>query len=84
MDWRRWSSPAPSSCRAARVVARVGDNRRRIKRVVARVDRRDDYGQLLASAHVIHEPLGREAHLVCARGSPGARVRRRGGAEPAI
>ena len=31
------------------------DIRRRIDRLVARVDRRDDYGQLLASGQVIHE-----------------------------
>ena len=31
------------------------DIRRRIHRLFARVERRDDYGQLLASGHVIHE-----------------------------
>ena len=31
------------------------DIRRRIDRLVARIDRRDDYGQLLASGQVIHE-----------------------------
>ena len=31
------------------------DIRRRIDRLLARVDRRDDYGQLLASGQVIHE-----------------------------
>jgi hypothetical protein len=31
------------------------DIRRRIDRLVARVDRRDDYGQLLADGQVIHE-----------------------------
>ena len=30
------------------------DIRRRIDRLVARVDRRDDYGQLLASGQVVH------------------------------
>jgi hypothetical protein len=30
------------------------DIRRRIERLVARVDHRDDYGQLLARGHVIH------------------------------
>jgi hypothetical protein len=31
------------------------DIRRRIDRLLARIDRRDDYGQLLASGQVIHE-----------------------------
>src|SRR5215217_9710634 len=31
------------------------DIRQRIDRLVARIDRRDDYGQLLASGQVIHE-----------------------------
>ncbi len=31
------------------------DIRRRIDRLVARIDRRDDYGQLMASGQVIHE-----------------------------
>jgi hypothetical protein len=35
--------------------ARPVDIRRRIDRLVARVDRRDDYGRLLADGQVIHE-----------------------------
>jgi hypothetical protein len=34
------------------------DIRRRIERLVARVDRRDDYGQLLARGQVIHDVEG--------------------------
>jgi hypothetical protein len=32
------------------------DIRRRVERLVARVERRDDYGQLLASGQVVHSP----------------------------
>src|SRR5215208_930789 len=31
------------------------DIRQRVDRLVARIDRRDDYGQLLASGQVVHE-----------------------------
>jgi hypothetical protein len=45
------------------------DIRRRIDRLVARVDRRDDYGQLLARGQVVHRLEDVEDIVACKRPS---------------